>query len=58
MQVGDSQLSSCDEVSKYQDPLQVLVSEKNLDIYNEKGELFLTIQHINLLKNMSFVNNL
>ena len=55
--MGDSHQASCDEVSKYQDPSQVFVQEKNLDIYNEKSELFLMIQHINLLKNMSVLNN-
>ena len=54
--VGDSRQAMCDEVSKYQDQSQVFVRQKPKEIYNEKGELFLTIQHMNMLKNMSVLN--
>ncbi|KAI6650189.1 hypothetical protein LOD99_6106 [Oopsacas minuta] len=54
--VEDSRQAMCDEVSKYQDHSQVFVRQKPEEIYNDKGELFLTIQHMNMLKNMSVLN--
>ena len=53
----DPRQAMCDEVSKYQDPSQVFVQQKPEEVYNEKGELFLTILPINILNNMSVLNN-
>ena len=41
--VEDSRQAMCDDVPKYQDKSQVFVRQKPEEIYNEKGELFLTI---------------
>ena len=57
MHVEDPRQAMCDEVSKYQDPSQVFVQQKPEEVYNEKGELFLTILPINILNNMSVLNN-